>query len=199
MEFEILRAEEADVPAIYELMKAGKAGCSDAEWYSIDDVDYVRKHVDAESETGFVLKARKREDGSALTTGKELAVDVIAGFLLVHFPGTSSDNMARYMNLAQSEYDHVTYMDSAAVDPKFRGNHLQQRLILQAEEELKGTPYYHLMCTVHPENQYSLNNMKKLGYQVVAKDRMYGGLPRLVLYKRLQYPYITSPSTSNTK
>ena len=173
MEFGFIRAEESDVGEIFEIMKAGKDFCEDSEWYCIDDENYIREHIAAH---GFVLKA--------VPDCSEALGRRIAGFLIVDFPGDKEGNMGKFAGIDPAEYENVAYMDSAAVRPEFRGNKLQQRLILEAERELKKTKYVHLMCTIHPDNVYSLNNMKGLGYEVVAREKMYGGLPRLVLYKR---------------
>lgn len=167
MKFQIKKATMADITEIYEMMKQGKADCQNPEWYSIDDEAYVQEHV--MEKQGFVLKVVSAEN-------------TLAGFLLVHYPAGPGE---QYVTPEPLDYKHVAYMDSVAVDPQFRGQKLQQCLIRQAEAMLCGTPYYHLMCTVHPDNCYSLENMKKLGYQVVEEARLYGGLPRLILYKKL--------------
>ena len=52
-----------------------------------------------------------------------------------------------------------------------------------AEAELAEKGYLHLLSTVHPDNQYSLHNLRSLGYTVAATRKKYGGLPRHILYK----------------
>ncbi len=42
-----------------------------------------------------------------------------------------------------------------------------------------------LMGTAHPENVYSVNKFKKLGYEIVAEDLKYGGLPRYIFCKEI--------------
>ncbi|HBG12936.1 MAG TPA: hypothetical protein DDX68_16840 [Clostridium sp.] len=54
-----------------------------------------------------------------------------------------------------------------------------------AEEELRKQGYRYLMCTVHPENRYSKNNIIKQGYQVVLTKEKYGGYVRDILLKKL--------------
>jgi len=42
-----------------------------------------------------------------------------------------------------------------------------------------------LMCTIHPDNVYSLYNMNKLGYEVKTTVKCYGDNIRHVLLKEL--------------
>ena len=74
-------------------------------------------------------------------------------------------------------------MDTAVVAKKWRGHGLQSRMLLAAEEELTAFSPGYLLCTVHPENSYSLNNMQNNGYKVMKKVFCYGGLERFVLMK----------------
>lgn len=41
------------------------------------------------------------------------------------------------------------------------------------------------MCTVHPENYYSRNNVIRQGYEVVLTKEKYGGYIRDILLKKL--------------
>ena len=79
----------------------------------------------------------------------------------------------------------IKYGGSAMVDEEFRGRGLQKELMKTAEEHLKFLGYHWLMGTAHPENVYSVNNFKKLGYEIVAEDLKYGGLPRCIFCKRI--------------
>ena len=71
------------------------------------------------------------------------------------------------------------------VDEEFRGKGLQKSLMEVAEEQLKFLGYHWLMGTAHPENVYSVSNFRKLGYEIVAEDLKYGGLPRYVFCKKI--------------
>ena len=79
----------------------------------------------------------------------------------------------------------MSHMEIAMVDEEFRGRGLQKELMKTAEEHLKFLGYHWLMGTAHPENVYSVNNFRKLGYEIVAKDLKYGGLPRYVFCKKI--------------
>lgn len=79
----------------------------------------------------------------------------------------------------------VAYMDIVAVNPDFRGHRLQQRLMQEAEPELRKQGIAYLQCTVHPDNIYSRNNIRAIGYEELAEVSLYGGSPRVVMGKRL--------------
>ena len=90
-----------------------------------------------------------------------------------------------FLNLNEEELTRVAHMEIAMVDEEFRGRGLQKELMKTAEEHLKFLGYHWLMGTAHPENVYSVNNFRKLGYEIVAKDLKYGGLPRYVFCKKI--------------
>ena len=74
-------------------------------------------------------------------------------------------------------------MDSAVVGNAYRGNGLQGRMLDAAENFLNLEEYYYLMCTIHPDNQFSRHNMENHGYEVKKIALCYGGLPRCILLK----------------
>ena len=52
-----------------------------------------------------------------------------------------------------------------------------------AENFLNLEEYYYLMCTIHPDNQFSRRNMENHGYEVKKIALCYGGLSRCILLK----------------
>ena len=166
-ELTVSRAGMADVDGIMRVMDAARRSAVPG-WFVSDDTEYVRRHVD---EQGFILVAKADQEE-------------IVGFLVIDFPGICEGNLGVYRNLEPEALLRVVHMDSAAVLPEFRGNHLQERLFRVAEEILDQMPWYrYRMCTVHPENRYSLNNLERLGYRVLTEAYLYGGLPRYVMWK----------------
>lgn len=76
-------------------------------------------------------------------------------------------------------------MDSAAVRAEYRGNRLQYILMQEAEQELRTMGYRYLMCTVHPDNHFSRENVLRQGYRVMKTTEKYGGFIRDILLKEL--------------
>lgn len=98
--------------------------------------------------------------------------------------------------LEDTEYAHEIYEDKdiqlkcadysdTYVHEDYRGNGLQHLL----EEKMEQICLEHgktiLLGTVHPENQYSYNNFIRSGYKKIVRLRMYGGLDRYMMEKRL--------------
>lgn len=168
MEFIIRRAVAGDVPGIMAIMEEAKNSAEHPEWFVADDENFVRCHL---SGKGFVIVAQ--------TENKQ-----IAGFFLVKEPGPE-ENLGVYLDYDSEKLKQVAVMDSAAVGTAYRGNGLQGRMLKAAEKELDTRKFKYLMCTIHPENIYSLQNMQRYGYEVKKTVLCYGGLPRHILSKEL--------------
>ena len=91
-------------------------------------------------------------------TLKALVGGEFAGFLTVRYPWKDDDNLGDYIGLSDDEKMYVAHMESAAVLPEYR----------------------YVMGTAHPDNIFSVNNFLKLGYEIVADVKKYGGLRRYV-------------------
>ena len=71
---------------------------------------------------------------------------------------------------------------------------LEGKLLLMAEDTLRGSRYRHLLATVHPDNAASLYTGLHRGYTIAANHVIcYGDKVRDILYKELevgiQYEY----------
>jgi len=135
----------------------------DKTWYAVDSEAFVK---DCIGKQGFTLKAMV--DGE------------VAGFLTVRYPWKDDDNLGDYIGLSEDEKMFVAHMESAAVLPKYRGLRIQNQLMARGFELLKETDYKYVMGTAHPDNIFSVNNFLKLGYEIVAEVKKYGGLRRYV-------------------
>lgn len=163
---EIKCVQESDIPEIMDLMELAKNLTKNPDWYSTDDENFVRRHIDEE---GFILKAVEGE--------------CLAGFLIARYPKEVEDNLGNYWNLTDNQMQKVAHMESAAVHPDFRGRGIQKMLMAHAEAILVQEGYRYLMGTAHPDNVYSVNNFLKLGYEILTRTEKYGGLPRYVFGK----------------
>ena len=74
-------------------------------------------------------------------------------------------------------------MDSVAVLPDYRGQGLQRRLLEEAENWLSRGGDRILLCTIHPENRFSLNNALKQGYEIRKTLEKYGSVRHLLCKK----------------
>lgn len=179
MLFEVIRAVPEDVQVLAEIMELVASGMEHPEWFVQDNSAYIEAHIGngsvASADKGFILKAVFR-DGQGNTQ--------IAGFFMVDFPGLTEKNLGHYIGLGQEDLLRVAHMDSVAILPEYRGYGLQLQFIRKAEEILQAeTECRILMATVHPDNIYSLRNVKELGYEVAAEAVMYGGYRRYIMKK----------------
>ena len=148
--FRIRKAEMTDVDEIMAVMHEAKNDKEHPDWFVSDDEEYVRTHIE---EQGFVIVAQTA-DGS------------VAGFFLIKYPENREDNLGTYLDFDEEQLSHVAVMDSAVVCCAYRGNGLQGHMLEEAERLLDTDQYYYLMCTIHPDNQFSRHNMEIHGYEL---------------------------------
>lgn len=175
MKLVIRRAEPAESRIAADIVKAVFQAMPEENkiWFSIDAVDKEAARI-ASGEDLAWLAVDEDAGGKA------------AGVFIVEFPGDSPDNMGHYAGFSEEQLQQVVHMDTAAVLPEYRGQKLQKRLMERAEAELKDMGYRYLMCTVHPENPYSRQNIVAQGYEKIWQGLKYGGKLRDVMLKRLE-------------
>lgn len=174
MEFVMEMAGAEQIEELVEIMEDAARNVQKKEWFAAGDRACL---LDALLGNSFVILARERESQEA------------AGFFAVLFPEEKEEYMAEYTALSEQEREHLVYMDTAAVKKVFCGNGLQRKMLEAAEEALKkrrDLSQWYCLCTVHPDNRFSLKNMQGAGYEILAEAELYGGLPRLILGKKLK-------------
>ena len=142
-----------------------KAMMEEDEWFFLDPDEEVYEMME-QGAMGIWLA----EDGER-----------IAAVFCVVYPGSRHFNLGYDLGFGDEELKRVVHMDTAAVHPDYRGQGLQHRMMAHAEQELSGRI---LMCTIHPDNRYSLNNVLKQGYTIEKKTEKYGSI-RYILRKDL--------------
>ena len=165
----IRKGTQQDTESFIELMALVRQNMDHKEWLFLDSPDEVRDMM---------------KDG---TMSLWLAVDgeKIAGAFDVLYPRLEAYNYGYTIGLKTEELLQVVNMDTAVVHPDYRGLGLQTRLMRSAEEELAGMGKHILMCSVHPENLYSLHNVLSQGYTICKTVPMYGSV-RHILRKNIE-------------
>ncbi len=156
----------ADTETFILFLEEIKAGMSHKEWLYLDAPEFVRQTM-----AGGIMELWLAMDGERL-----------AGVFDILYPGLEPYNYGYDLNLCREELMQVVHMDTAAVHPDYRGFGLQAQMANRAEQELAGRGKRILLCTVHPENKYSLNNMLHQGYGIQKRIGKYGS-ERLILRK----------------
>lgn len=171
MEFNIEKASQEDACLFAEIILKVWEEMEQKEWFVADAPDYTREKLLEGKGMGY--KAVEAENGMP------------AGVFLVTIPGESEENLGNDLGMPLSERQKVAHMETAVVLSRYRGNHLQYRMMQEGEGDLRQRGYRYLMCTIHPENTYSLSNALKQGYQIMATKEKYGGYLRHILLKNI--------------
>ena len=108
----------------------------------------------------------------------------VAAVFSVLRPGLESYNYGYDLDFSEQELLKVVHMDTSAVHKDYRGLGLQGRMVQIAEKSLEGQGSKILMSTVHPDNQFSLNNMLRQGYEIQQRVEKYGS-ERFILRKNI--------------
>ena len=139
------------------------------EWYSIDLMKYDK-----------ILK--KLEDNAIIV--EALYKDTLVGFLITEQYINPNSELAR--EIPSDELSSSIEMDNAGVLPKYRGNHLQGKMILKAEFIMKDkdSSIKYSYTTVHPNNLASLKTLENIGYKKYKEKLMYGGKIRYIMRKK---------------
>ena len=163
LDIQIRKGSLSELEDFIRLTHRVQAGMDRTEWFAIDP----------DEETRELARTGDLQFWAAEAEGR------MAGVFSTIRPGLREFNLGYELAMTAPELERVIHMDTAAVDPDFRGQGIQRRLISCAEEELQGKI---LLCTIHPDNRYSLQNMQKLGYSIEKKVARYGSI-RYILRK----------------
>jgi GNAT superfamily N-acetyltransferase len=117
----------------------------------------------------------------------------IIAYRYIGFPGYSEKNLGNDINMASNELSKVAHLETTVVHPDYRGNSLQSLTLQQALPMIREFGYNHVLCTVSPQNAYSLFNVIKNGLRIKALKKKYGteedgkdGMWRYILHKNLE-------------
>ena len=153
-----------DTEQFIELLSHVKQNMEHKEWLYLDSPDEVREMM---------------KDG---TMSLWVAVDgkrIVGAFDALN-PKLAPFNYGYIIGLDEIDLLRVVNMDTAVVHPDYRGHGLQKRMMQQAEMELAESGKHILLCTVHPDNIYSLNNLLSQGYSICTTVKMYGSKRHLM-------------------
>ena len=168
MNITIRKGSAADTERMLSLLHKVKNGMKEQEWFFLDPDEEIREMM----ESG-VMQLWLAEDG-----------DRVAAIFDYIIPGLNSYNYGYDLAFSEEQLLRVAQMDTAAVDPEYRGLKLQKTLMERAEQEIREVPGRILLSTIHPDNIYSLNNLLAQDYFIAKKIAKYGSV-RYVLRKDL--------------
>ena len=150
MDIVIRKGSVEDTEALIRFLVEVRNEMTHPEWFHLDPADEVREYM-----RSGTMQLWLAMDG-----------DRIAAVFDYLIPGTESYNYGYDLGFGREELLRVINMDNAAVHPAYRGRGLQRRMIQVAEDEICFSGPHILLCTVHPDNRFSLENVLKQGYTI---------------------------------
>jgi len=168
MNITIRKGSIADTDRMLQLLHKVKDGMDHDAWFFLDPDEEIRGMM----ESG-VMQLWLAEDG-----------DRVAAIFDYIIPGLNGYNYGYDLGFSEEQLLRVVQMDTAAVDPDYRGMKLQKTLMQRAEQEIREVSGRILLSTIHPDNCYSLNNLLAQDYFIANKVGKYGSV-RYVLRKGL--------------
>lgn len=141
----------------------------------LDDPDLLRRNT---AETfGACFNARSLVLG--VYCGGE-----IAGFGILYAAGKDKENLAKDLDGCDDLEKYVN-LKLTIVRPAYRGRGLQRLLIDKLVEYARSEGFAGVCATVSPKNNYSSNNLTKCGFEAVRTLIKYGGMKRILFFKKL--------------
>lgn len=105
----------------------------------------------------------------------------LASIIYLAFPHKENE-IAKELNIDEMELGQLKV---AIVKNEYRGHGLMKRLIAEAEKDAIKKNIGYLFATVHPENYPSRLSLEHAGYHKALEKKMYGGLTRLIMLKKI--------------
>lgn len=168
MDLIIRKGTEADLEGFIELLTEVREGMEQKDWFFLDPPEVFREMM----EEG-VMDLWVAMDGERM-----------AGALDILYPAYEDYNYGYDLGFDREQLLKVVNMDTAAVRSDYRGRGIQGRLLEAAEHWLTGQGERYLLCTIHPDNRFSLDNALKQGYKIEKTGPKYGSV-RHFLSKKL--------------
>ena len=170
MNFIIEEGNINDINEVVDAIKYLHDIIENKEWYAIGLADYD-KILNKLNDEAIIVKALYNNE--------------LAGFLIAERHINPTYELAE--EIPKDELSSSIEMDNAGVLPKYRGNHLQEHLILKAESIMKerDSSIKYSYTTVHPDNLASLKSLENIGYKKYKEKLMYGGKIRYIMRKEL--------------
>lgn len=155
------------------------------QWFAMDSDKEIHDYFTEGKSRLYVAKAKTSLNTEFYNDSRDFDCPEFAGLFITICPELGAENLGRDLEFSDHDLVKSAHMETVIISPKYRGHHLQARLMAKAEEDLKASGYKHLLCTIHPDNKYSLNNALSLGYNIQKLTEKYGGLPRYILLKEI--------------
>mgnify|MGYP005788470021 CR=1 FL=1 len=167
----IRRASREELPEAVDIVRQVHKKMEENAWFAVESFEVFDRWM--------------AEDKGLLYLAEDVDSGECGGMFFVILPGMDHENLGYDIGMENADLEKVALMDTAAVLHQFRGLHLQYRMMQEAERDLRQAGYRFLMCTVHPENRFSRQNVIDQGYRKVLTKEKYGGYLRDIWMKEI--------------
>ncbi len=157
---------------------------------SIDEICHIQDVAFEHLEDKSLLRRNSKEmlldclRDPHYTLGAYYKEKLIA-FAVLFDAGETQENIGLDLEMTKEELNESINMKLIIVLPEYRGNGLQNKLMLMLEKEAVKRGKKYICATVSPDNSYSSNNFIKSGYEFKITKTKYGGLKRNIYCKTL--------------
>lgn len=155
-----------DLPELYALQQRVIAAMPDKELFVPNSEEEMARNV------AYHLTIAVWAEGKAIALG------------ILRYPGESGENYASHLGVPESMWKYWANADTVIVDPLWRGNRLQQKLV-ELFVQWRRPEIVAMGCTVSPKNRFSLDNVLACGFTVRDRKIMYGCHDRYLLSRDL--------------
>ena len=111
--------------------------------------------------------------------------DRLVAFTMMIANRISHRNYGTYIGYPKERLPKCVSLEITIVDSAYRGFGLQRLFVRIREEEAKRHGAEEALVTIAPNNDYSLNNLLKSGYEIIETRPLYEGAMRHILRKTL--------------
>lgn len=173
LNFRFLNSDDFDI--LVNLINTVYEGMEDKSLYIMDTEDEIREQLENDKIVGIF------NDNNTLVAFRHMALT------------DKSKELVEEVKLISID-DDVAYHGGSMVLKEYRGRGLQNKTREIMENSLADEEIYKFICTVSPDNPYSLRNVFKNGFAVVAyiqkQSELEGEtLDRFILYKDTKQPF----------
>ena len=154
---------------------------------NIDEILDLQDRVIASLPDKSLLRKNTVEMFGECVTAPNYSVGVwhektLVGIGILYFAKDETEDLSQLLIGVENSTVKSANYKLCMVDKNYRGNGLQVRLGKMLEDRAKECGVKLLCSTVSPDNEYSRNNMLKLGYTINSRHEKYGSV-RDLFYK----------------
>ena len=148
---------------------------------NIDEILTLQEEVIASLDDPAILRRNTKQMFCDCVTAPNFTVGVryggkLVGLGILYYPVSAEEDLSHLLNGVNIEGKKSANYKLCMVEKDYRGNGLQVKLGQILSEQAKKSGVELLCATVSPDNEYSRNNMLKLGFEINNRVAKYGGI-----------------------